>query len=183
MRRILLAIRVFFRTLLDAGVAREVDQILGGAKTAGAPVGESASPPRAKQPSTPPPPTRSDALTLLATLQREARLVDFVKESLEGYSDAQIGAAAREVHRDCGSVLERLFSLRPVLSDEEGAEVEVPAGFDAGRYRLVGNVTGEPPFQGRMAHHGWEATNCQLPAFSGTAAGARVVAPVEVELK
>ena len=60
---------------------------------------------------------------MLATLQREARFVDFVKESLEGYADAQIGAVARDVHRDCGAVLERLFALRPVLADqEEGGE-------------------------------------------------------------
>lgn len=179
MRRILLAIRVFFRTLFDAAAARQVDQLLRGAPPAGGRV----SPPRPKQPSAPPAPARSDALTLLATLQREARLVDFLKEPLEGYSDAQIGSAAREVHRDGAKALERLFALRPVVPNMEGAEVEVPAGFDAGRYRLVGNVTGEPPFRGRMVHHGWEATACELPGFSGTAAAAAVVAPVEVELK
>jgi hypothetical protein len=57
----------------------------------------------AKKPAAAPRP-RSEALTLLATLQREARFVDFIKESLEGYSDAQIGAVARDVHRDCGKV-------------------------------------------------------------------------------
>ena len=60
--------------------------------------------------------------------------------------------------------------------------MEVPAGFDAGRYRLTGNVVGDPPFHGRLAHHGWEAAAVQLPAWSGTALAARVVAPVEVEL-
>ena len=182
MRRILLAIRVFFRTLLDASVAGRVAQMLGGAEPAAAAAGQSVSAVRVKRPAAPAP-ARSDALTLLATLQREARLVDFVKEPLEGYSDAQIGAAAREVHRDCGAVLERLFALRPVLRDQEGAEVEVAAGFDPSRYRLLGNVTGEPPFQGRMTHHGWEVTACELPTWSGTPAAARVVAPVEVELK
>ena len=108
---------------------------------------------------------------------------EFLTAGSRRYYNAQIGAAAREVHRDCGAALQRLFALRPVLSDEEGAEVDVPAGFDAGRYRLVGNVAGEPPFQGRMVHHGWEATACELPTWSGTAAAARVVAPVEVELK
>jgi hypothetical protein len=181
MGRILLAIRVFFRTLLDAAVARRVAEMLSGAEPAAA-VGEPVSPPRVKRPSAPAP-ARSDALTLLSTLQREARFVDFVKEPLEGYSDAQIGAAAREVHRDCAAVLERLFALRPVLRDEEGTMVELAAGFDPGRYRLLGNVTGQPPFQGRMTHHGWEATSCELPTWSGTPAAARVVAPVEVELK
>ena len=87
---------------------------------------------------------RSDAVTLLDALQREARFVDFVQEPLADYSDAQIGAVARDVHRDCGRVLERLFALRPIEQREDGAEMEVPAGFDAGRYRLTGNVTGEP---------------------------------------
>jgi len=64
----------------------------------------------------------------------------------------------------------------------EGAEVEVPAGFDAVRFRLVGNVSGEPPFRGRVVHPGWEATRCELPTWSGTPAAARLVAPIEVEL-
>ncbi len=183
MRRILLAIRVFFRILFVAGVARRVDQILGGAEGAAGAVGGTVSTTRREGPPAARPPPRSDALTLLATLQREARLVDFLKEPLEGYSDAQIGSVAREVHRDCVAVLERLFALRPVLANEEGAEVEVAAGFDTGRYRLLGNVTGEPPFRGHMVHHGWEATVCELPTWSGTAAAARVVAAVEVELE
>ena len=38
------------------------------------------------------------AIQLLALLQREGRLVDFLREDLGSYSDAQIGAAARDVH-------------------------------------------------------------------------------------
>ncbi len=130
----------------------------------------------------PPRPGRSEAITLLATLQREARFVDFIKEPLDSYSDAQIGAAVRDVHRDCGKVLDRLFAIRAMVDQEEGSPVEVPPGFDAGRYRLTGNVAGDPPFRGRLAHHGWEAAEVQLPAWSGTQGSSRVVAPVEVEL-
>ena len=132
-----------------------------------------------KQPSKP---VRSDAITLLATLQREARFVDFIKEPLDGYTDAQIGAAARDVHHDCAKVLDRLFAIQSIVAEEEGSPVEVPVGFDAGRYRLTGNVVGDPPFRGSLAHHGWEAAQVQLPAWSGTPLSARVVAPVEVEL-
>ena len=138
---------------------------------------------RSRKPPAPKPPARSEAITLLAALQREARFVDFIQESLAGYTDAQIGAAARDVHRDCGVVLQRMFALRPAVTDEEGKDVEVPAGFDAGRWRLTGNVTGEPPFHGRLVHPGWEATTCELPTWSGSAAAARIVAPAEVELK
>jgi hypothetical protein len=136
-------------------------------------------PPPTKQP---PKPVRSEAVTLLATLQREARFVDFIKEPLDSYSDAQIGAAVRDVHRDCATVLDRLFAIRSIVDQEEGSPVEVPPGFDAGRYRLTGNVAGDPPFRGRLAHHGWEAAEVQLPAWSGTPLSARIVAPVEVEL-
>ena len=69
-----------------------------------------------------------------------------------------------------------------MVDQEEGGPVEVPAGFDAGRYRLTGNVAGDPPFRGNLVHHGWEAAEVQLPAWSGTRLSARVVAAVEVEL-
>jgi hypothetical protein len=184
MGRIGLAIRVFFRVLFDAAVAKEIGGLLaGGARSVVPPPrGPAPAPAAAATPPAAARPQQSEAITLLATLQREARLVDFLKEPLSGYSDAQIGAAVRDVHRDCGKVLERLLELRPIASDEEGAAVEVPAGFDAGRWRLTGNVAGEPPFRGRLVHHGWEATVCRLPVWSGTGQSVRVIAPVEVEL-
>jgi hypothetical protein len=186
MRRLWIALRVFFLTLFYADVARQVGQLLHDRRLGAAtPPAEAAKPKEKEKPKEPPvprAPVRSEALTLLATLQREARFVDFVKEPLGAYSDAQIGAVARDVHRDCGAVLERLFALRPLLAAEEGSQVEVPAGFDAGQYRLIGNVTGQAPFQGRLTHHGWEATTCHLPAWSGAREAARVVAPIEVEL-
>ena len=183
MRRIILATRVFFGTLFSSVVAGRVERALGEDGTVEEPPKPEPKPkPQPKRAATPPP-ERSEALTLLATLQREARLIDFLQEPLADYTDAQIGAVARDVHRDCGKVLQRLFALQPVHAQREGAEVEVPAGFDAGRYRLTGNVAGEPPFRGQMVHHGWEAGQCKLPTWSGTPAAARIIAPVEVELK
>jgi hypothetical protein len=179
MRRIWIAIRIFFAALLHAEVAAKAERIL--APEAAAPEAVAPPPPKPAV-KKPPAAVRSEAVTLLATLQREARFVDFIKEPLAGFSDAQIGAAARDVHRDCSQVLERLFALRPLVQQEEGSEMDVPAGFDAGRYRLTGNVAGEPPFHGRLRHHGWEATKCELPSWSGTDAAARTVAPLEVEL-
>ena len=191
MRRILIAFRIFFRVLFESAVADQAEQVLAG-RALPAPVPPAAEP-AAQPPIAPKPPTkepaparpaaRSDGLTLLATLQREARFVDFVKEELDNYTDAQIGAVARDVHRDSGKVLERMFQLRPVVAAEEGAAVDVPAGFDAGRYRLTGKVTGDAGQRGELVHHGWEATACEVPAWTGSAAAARVVAPAEVELK
>jgi hypothetical protein len=176
MRQIVLAFRVFFRTLLSAGIAEQVARILEGG-------GVAAPTPRPKPQPAAKPPTRSDAITLLAALQREARLVDFVQESLAGYTDAQIGAVARDIHRDCGAVLKRMFALRPAVNGEEGADVEIGADFDSACWRLTGNVAGEPPFRGRLVHPGWEATVCELPTWSGSAEAARIVAPAEVELR
>ena len=120
--------------------------------------------------------------TLLAALQREARFVDLVQEPLENYEDAQIGAAARDVLRDCRGVLQRLFAIEPLLSQEEGSAVEVRPGYDAGQFRLTGSIAGEPPFQGRLMHHGWRAAQCQLPVWTGSRESARVIAAAEVEV-
>ena len=181
--RFLLAIRIFFSTLFNGAVAKHVKRIVSAPALPGEGAEQRASPPQLARPLTKAPPARSEALTLLAALQREARFVDFVKEPLGDYTDAQIGAAARDVLRDCHGVLDRLFGLVPVVSDAEGASVELPKGFDAGRYRMTGDVSGEPPFRGRLVHHGWEATKCELPTWSGSKAAAGVVAAAEVELR
>jgi hypothetical protein len=96
-----------------------------------------------------------------------------------------VGAAVRDVHRDCGAVLERLFALRPLLDEPEEAAVTVPAGFDSARFRLSGNVSGQPPYRGALRHHGWKATQVTLPQWTGEheAEAALIVAPAEVELK
>ncbi len=124
---------------------------------------------------------RHDALSLLAVLQREARLLDFLKEPIEGYSDAQIGAAVRSVHKDSAAVIERMFGVEPLQAGPEGSTVEIPAGYDPARYRLVGNVPAQGPLRGKLAHPGWQATRADVPDWTGQAAAARVLAPAEVE--
>ena len=100
-----------------------------------------------------PTPVRNDAISLLATLQREARFIDIVKEPLESYTDAQVGAAARDVLRDCGVVLDRLFQLQPVVDREEGDQVEIPANVDSAEYRISGSASGSA-ITGSLVHHG-----------------------------
>ncbi len=180
MHRLLLAFRAFFRILFNRALAEQIEPLLIAGP--GAPPAEPKPAPKPKPPPKPAAPARSEALTLLASLQREARFVDFLRESLDDYADAQVGAAARDVHRGCAAVVERFFALRPLVDGEEGKEIEVPGGFDPGRFRLTGNVAGSPPFRGRIVHHGWEATACNVPEWTGGEAAARVVAPAEVEL-
>lgn len=180
MARLGLAFRVFFRVLKDAQFAQQVERITAGtALPATAAVREvPAAPPAPAQRA----PTRSEALTLLSVLQREARLIDFMKENIAPYSDAQIGAAVRDVHRDCAAALDRLFALRPVMDQAEGASVSLPAGYDAAAVRLTGNVAGQPPFRGALRHQGWQATKVELPQWTGADKAARIVAPAEVEI-
>lgn len=179
--RLILAVRAFFRILFEKQTAEQVERLLLAGPSPEKPVPSSKTEP-AKAPPAASKPQRNDALTLLATLQREARFIDFLKEPLEGFSDAQVGAVARDVHRDCGRVIERWFGVIPLSDQQEGATVELPAGFDAGQYRLTGQVAGEPPYRGRIVHPGWKATRAETPTWTGSEAAARVIAPTEVEV-
>jgi Domain of unknown function (DUF2760) len=179
MHRIAVAFRAFFRVLASALVTEQVERAIKRPSLPAIeqkPVEQPAPKPAKKAA------VRNDALNLLAALQREARLVDFFKEPIAGYSDAQIGAAVRDIHRECAAVIERTFGLRQIESAAEGATIEVPAGFDPTRIHLSGNVTGPPPFRGKLCHHGWEATRCELPEWSGGERALLVVAPAEVEI-
>jgi hypothetical protein len=161
-----------FRVLGDATLAAKL--VAPAAAAAPAPAPKPAAP--APAPAAEPP-----ALGLLALLQREGRLVDFLEEDVSGFSDTDIGAAARVVHTGSRRVLRQYLKLEPALAGTEGDPVSVPAGFSAERIRLTGNVTGQPPFRGTLKHRGWYAAAVTLPVVS-SALDARVIAPAEVEL-
>lgn len=128
----------------------------------------------------PPEKNHAPALALLALLQREGRLVDFLQEDVSSFSDAEIGAAARVVHAGSRKVLQQYLPLEPVLSQSEGDTVTVPAGFNAERIRLTGNVAGQPPYRGTLKHHGWVAAAVHLPPVPTL--DPKIIAPAEVEL-
>lgn len=124
---------------------------------------------------------RDGALALLALLQREGRLVDFLRESLDGHGDADIGAAARDVHRGCKKVLDQHLTMEAVMPGEEESKVSVPKGFDPAEIRLIGEAKGEPPYRGTLRHHGWRVTEAKLPTLA-EGIDRSVIAPAEVEL-
>ena len=126
-------------------------------------------------------PTDTAALQVLGLLQREARFVDFVQEDVASYTDAEIGAAARVVHEGCRKVLKEHFTLAPVREETEGSRITVSPGFDTTAIRLTGNVVGQAPFTGTLAHRGWKVTQMQLPQLTDEKA-AEIVAQAEVEL-
>ena len=157
MNRIGLAFRAFWKTLTNPEFAARVEPLF-----------------RAE-------PTGPD-LRVLAVLQRDGRLVDFLREDIDGYSDAQIGAAVRDIHRGCRKALDSYLTVEPVLSAPEESPVTVPADFDPAAIRLTGNVSGSPPFRGVLKHHGWRVKSVQLPALPGARDEASVLAPAEVEI-
>lgn len=121
------------------------------------------------------------AIQLLGLFQREGRLVDFLREDIAAYTDAQIGAAVRDIHRGCKKVLDERMAIAPILDEKEEAQVRLDAGFDPSRIRVTGNVVGEPPFTGRLKHPGWRTTKAVLPELPrGT--DSSVIATAEVEI-
>jgi len=121
------------------------------------------------------------ALQLLGLLQRDGRFIDFIQEDVGGFSDVEIGAAARVVHEGCRKVMREHFTLEPVRGEAEGTRVTLEQGFDAASLRITGNVVGDPPFKGTLTHKGWIATQTKLPKLA-VGHNVNILAPAEVEL-
>lgn len=137
----------------------------------------------ALHPPPPPPPPRPSAepLRLLAVLQRESRLVDFLMENISGATDDQVGAAMKDLQPKAQSALKKHLDLETVLPESEGDTVEVRSGFDPSAVQLLGNVTGKPPFKGTLRHAGWRVKEIKL-AKPPEGQDEFVLAPAEVEL-
>ena len=138
------------------------------------------------QPPSPPPPVENTAeaeiVAFFALLQEKGRLVDFLMEDLASYEDAEIGAAARVVHEGCKQVLQEHFKIHAIAEADEGSQITVPAGFAADEYRLVGKLSGDPPFTGKLVHKGWKTDAVKLPRLVDTRR-LPAIAPAEVELE
>jgi hypothetical protein len=174
LNRILLAFRSFFALLFQGTLPDEVIRALHLSRSAPAP---------AKPPTPPPPATRvSDgALQMLAILQRDSRLVDFLMEDITSYADEQIGAAVRELHDQCRDSLARYVTLQPMIDGVEGTFAKAPST-DASVVKFVGNVPAKPPTGGTLRHKGWRAVKIDLPAL-GAKQDAAVIAPAEIEIE
>ena len=157
MNRLALALKAFWSSLTDAQFASRVAPLFHKV------------------------PTGPD-LRILAVLQRDGRLVDFLLEDIDGISDAQVGAATRDIHRGCRKALREYLTVEPVLPDAEESNVTIPAGFDPAAIRLTGNVAVSPPFRGVLKHHGWRVKSSQLPVVPGARDDSTVLAPAEVEI-
>jgi hypothetical protein len=109
-------------------------------------------------------------------------LIDFFTEDIAPYSDAQVGAAVRDLHQSCKQTLERYVKLEPIIASEEGQPVTVQDPVDPAAIKLIGNVTGKPPLRGLLRHRGWRVSAVSLPPLPDSTARS-VVAPAEVEIQ
>ena len=91
-----IAIKCFWKILVDVDFLKKAAALLEG----GAPSGRTAL-------------GASSAAALLAVLQRDGRLLDFLMEKVDGYPDAQIGAVARTVHQGCRKALQEYIKVQP----------------------------------------------------------------------
>lgn len=172
-QRLSIALASFWRALVDPQFAAAVARVRAGW-------------PAELPPARPEPPRLQTAepnaaLQLLGLLQQEGRFVDFLREDVAGYSDAEVGAAARVVHEGCKKTIAQHFAIAAVRSEPEGTRVTLSEGFDSAAVRLTGNVVGQPPFTGSLRHQGWRVTEVRLPQIA-SGHNLTILAPAEVEL-
>jgi hypothetical protein len=177
------AFRCFFSILFDGDIPDDIAQKLvkPASPVSQAPATAVPSVSRLREVERPAAEAFDRAVQMLALLQRDGRLIDFLAENVSGYPDEQLGGAVRTIHETCRQALDQYVKLEPILNSEEDQPVTVPAGFDPAAIKLIGNVVGEPPVRGLLRHKGWRVKEVNLPPLS-QAAGRMVVAPAEVEL-
>ena len=169
MSRVLLAFRAFFAILFGRPLPREI-------KTAAPSPKSQVSAKAELQPANP-----AYALQLLAILQRDSRLVDFLMEDIASYDDEQIGAAVRSLHDQARDSLARYLSLQPVIDGVEGAYTR-PATADPAAVKFIGNVPAGKPEGGVLRHKGWRAAKVDLPILNPKQ-DASFIAPAEIEIE
>ena len=175
LNRIVLAFRAFFNLLFSGELSSEMLISLNLSRRS------AAAPAKAAAPAVPVAPTSDGALQILAILQRDSRLIDFLQEDISGYSDDQIGAAVRELHDQCRDAIARYVTLTPVIDGVEGTYAKAPAQ-DPCLVKFVGNVPAKPPAGGTLRHKGWRATKVELPSLPSKQ-DATIIAPAEIEIE
>ena len=180
MSRIVLAFRSFFNILFSGTLSDGVLNGLRLTRRSGVAPKASVTAKAATAAAAPAVRVSDGALQLLAILQRDARLVDFLMEDVSGYADDQIGAAVRELHDQCRDALARYVGLAPVIDGVEGTFAKAPG--DAAAVKFVGNVPATPPAGGTLRHKGWKATKVELPTLAAKQ-DASIIAPAEIEIE
>ena len=137
------------------------------------------------KPAKPEPTQTGEALILLSLLQEKGRFLDYVMEDITAFNDAQVAAASRVVHQGCSAVIKECLALSPTHEGKEGDRITLDKSSDPNRYRLLGKVPQEPPYQGVVVHRGWQTTKLALPRFTRPVdpTGPNVITPMDVEVR
>ena len=175
MSRISLAFKSFFAILFGDGLPDQVAKAFGYVKASEVKAAPAPKPaPEVK--------TSDGALQVLAILQRDARLIDFLMEDIAGYSDDQVGAAVRSLHEQSRAALSRYVTLRPVVDAVEGTPTRIESR-DPNTVKLLGNVPADGKVsQGILRHRGWRVEKVDLPKLSPNQ-NVAVLAPAEIEIE
>lgn len=184
MSRIILAFKSFFGLLFAGRLPDDVAQQLGLSRRAAAPVKPA---PAAAKPAVEGPTPQDGAVQILSLLQREARLVDFLMEDIGPFTDDQVGAVVRDIHKNSRETLARHVTVSPVVDGVEGTMTTLASvGLDAKdttRLRLIGKVPADGGVKaGILRHRGWKVDKIELPALPG-GKKLMVIAPAEVEVE
>jgi hypothetical protein len=170
--RISSAFRSFFAILFGGSLPEDIALAFGYTK------------PKPAPPPVELPKASDGALQILGILQRDARLIDFLMEDIDGYTDDQVGAAVRNLHADCRASLNRHFKLAPVIDSVEGTfqKLDGSKAPDPNRVKLLGNVPASGKSNGGMLRHkGWMVESVTLPAIGKQ--DIKVLAPAEIEIE
>ena len=124
---------------------------------------------------------RADCVDLLYQFQEKARFIDFLLEDIKNYSDEQVGSAVRNIHKDCREMIFEYFKLVPVIDGKEGDKYEVEEGYSPFSIKIIGEISGEPPYKGEIQHPGWKVESVTLPPRSGES-DPDIVSPAEIEI-
>ncbi len=184
--RLGLALRAFWKALFDRAAAERMavalDAISDARIESTATPAQESKPHVAAKPQVAPKPAagQNPAITLLATLQRDARLIDLIHEDLDQYQDAQVGAAARPCLKQCRQSLDRILKIEKLVAASENDSVTVAADASAARYRWIGEIPASDSTTAKLVHPGWQATSIELPQWSGRDEDATVIAPAQV---
>ncbi len=189
MSRLSLAFRSFFSLLGSGKLPDDIVVELGLMRRIAVPVSPTAPAAKADQPKAAAEPAKpaDGAVQLLAMLQQESRIVDFLMEDITPYSDEQVGQVMRGVHENCRKVLDRVMTLTPVVDGVEGTATNLAAeglsNKQKQRIKLVGKVPPDGKAEsGILRHRGWQADKVNLPSLK-QGERATIVAPAEIEIE
>jgi hypothetical protein len=178
--RLSLAFKSFFGLLFRGKLPDDVQIALNLTRRAAAPAAPAAPPKPPAQPA-------DGAVQILGVLQKEGRLIDFLMEDISQFSDDQVGAAVRDIHKNSRAALDRHLKLVPVIDGVEGALTRLAASGlgpkDTASLRLVGKVPADGKVEaGILQHRGYKVEKIDLPALK-PGEKVTILAPAEIEVE